>query len=64
MLSGLQEVSDVAPLNVAQRLVGMERKQLAEPENGVHRGAQLVAHTGEELGPGIVRRFRRFIGPS
>ena len=36
--------------------------QFGEPDDGVQRGPQLVAHVGQKAGFSLVRRFRPFDG--
>ncbi len=55
MVAGGENLLDASLLLVAQRLVRVEFQQLAETEDGVHRGPQLVAHAGEEVRLGMVR---------
>ena len=35
---------------------------MAQADDGVHRGADFVAHIGEEFTLGMVGRFRRLLG--
>ncbi len=42
-------VVDVAPLAIIQRAVTLIGQQVGKTQNGVERGAQLVAHGGEKL---------------
>jgi len=41
----------------------LARQDLGKPEHRVHRGADLVAHVGEEFALRRVRRFGRVVGP-
>ena len=52
MLADPQDVVDALGLLLGQVV---ELEQLAEPEDGVERGVQLVAHAGQELALGRVR---------
>ena len=53
------DVAHEAPLLLAQRAAGVRVEQLAETEDRVERGAQLVAHGGQEarLGRAFAERL-------
>jgi hypothetical protein len=55
MLSALEDAIDVLALGLVETV---HLKQLTEPDDGVERGPQLVAHTREKLALGLVRRVR------
>ena len=44
----LEDVRDVFLLPGVERRLGVEDEELAEAEDGVKGGAQLVAHVGQE----------------
>ena len=53
MLSGFVNVAGIGLiLRIAERTEGLQRHHFGEPDDGVERRAQLVAHRGQE------RRFR------
>jgi len=61
MPSCLEDLGDVVLLG-GRRRWGLGLQQLGEPENGIERAAQLMAHARKELGLGEVRLVRRGLG--
>ncbi len=49
MLAGGPDLVDVLGLLVGQIAEGPAAENAAEPDDGIERGSQLVAHAGEEL---------------
>ena len=55
MPAGFEDLADALLLRLGERLVGVGVEHLGEAEDGVERRAELVAHSSEELGLGLVR---------
>src|SRR5260370_24675776 len=62
MPSAAKDVAEVLALFVVDRTWFAIDQELSEPDDGVQRSAQLVAHRSEEVGLGAPGRFRPILG--